>query len=164
MHSLGRTLANPAALSRSCKFKDLVAARTLATSSKSMAAETQAQERQEAKAKKMKKAVKSKSFVQNIFRGIVEPEQAFPYPNTLDEDQRETLEMLVPITEKFFMEQNDPDKNDASSDVPEHTVQVSTESDVFFIKGSWRPNNLHWLSKALIYYYACFIYIIAGTA
>ncbi len=60
----------------------------------------------------------------------VEPEQAFPYPNTLDEDQRETLEMLVPITEKFFMEQNDPDKNDASSDVPEHTVQVSIESDI----------------------------------
>lgn len=131
MHSLGRTLANPAALSRSCKFKELVAARTLATSSKSMAAETQAQERQEAKAKKMKKAVKSKSFVQNIFRGIVEPEQAFPYPNTLDEDQRETLEMLVPITEKFFVEQNDPDKNDASSDVPEHTVQGLRELGAF---------------------------------
>merc|ERR1719411_450629 len=49
--------------------------------------------------------------------------QAFPYPNTLDQDQRDTLEMLVPITEKFFMEQNDPLKNDADAKVPEHTVQ-----------------------------------------
>jgi hypothetical protein len=30
-----------------------------------------------------KKVVHSKSFVQNIFRGIVEPAQAFPYPKVI---------------------------------------------------------------------------------
>merc|ERR1719411_2444117 len=57
--------------------------------------------------------------------------QAFPYPNTLDQDQRDTLEMLVPITEKFFMEQNDPLKNDADAKVPEHTVQGLRELGAF---------------------------------
>merc|ERR1719411_564124 len=57
--------------------------------------------------------------------------QAFPYPNTLDQDQRDTLEMLVPITEKFFMEQNDPLKNDADAKVPEKTVQGLREWGAF---------------------------------
>merc|ERR1719511_633166 len=78
-----------------------------------------------------KKAVNSQSFVQNVFRGMVEPEQAFPYPNSLDQDQRDTLEMLVPITEKFFMEQNDRLKNDADAKVPEHTVQGLRELGAF---------------------------------
>lgn len=30
-----------------------------------------------------KKVVHSKSFVQNIFRGIIEPEQAYPYPKVI---------------------------------------------------------------------------------
>ena len=43
--------------------------------------ETAASNKSKAKAKKaVKPAVQSKSFVQNIFRGIVEPEQAFPFP------------------------------------------------------------------------------------
>merc|ERR1719251_242176 len=78
-----------------------------------------------------KKAVHSKSFVQNIFRGIVEPEQAFSYPNPLDEEQRENLQMLVPIAEKFFMEQNDPLKIDADAKVREHTVQALKELGAF---------------------------------
>ena len=124
MHTLGRTVNVARKLPN---LKELPVARCLVTGTKNNAAsaEEQQAERQEAKARKMKKAVHSKSFVQNIFRGIVEPEQAFPYPNTLNEDQRETLEMLVPITEKFFSEQNDPLKNDADAKVPEHTVQVS---------------------------------------
>ena len=32
-----------------------------------------------------KKATQSKSFVQNMFRGIIHTEQAFPYPRVLDE-------------------------------------------------------------------------------
>ena len=52
-------------------------------------------ERQKKKEKAMqKKAVKSNSFVQNIFRGIVETEQVFPYPTALDEEQAENLQML----------------------------------------------------------------------
>jgi hypothetical protein len=30
-----------------------------------------------------KKAVHSKSFAQNMFRGILEPEQVFPYPKVI---------------------------------------------------------------------------------
>ena len=128
MHALGRTLSERTFVTvKSSNLQKLVASRTVTSTTKNNAASAQQtqDERQEAKAKKMKKAVHSKSFVQNIFRGIVEPDQAFPYPNTLDQDQRDTLEMLVPITEKFFMEQNDPLKNDADAKVPEHTVQVS---------------------------------------
>jgi len=50
-------------------------------------------ERQKKKEKAMqKKAVHSKSFAQNIFRGMVESEQVFPYPIALDEEQKENLD------------------------------------------------------------------------
>merc|ERR1712223_1156175 len=126
------TKAAPA-VSKISNLGEIKAVRCVATTTKNNAASAQEKqdERQEAKAKKMKKAVHSKSYVQNIFRGIVEPEQAFPYPNTLDQDQRDTLEMLVPITEKFFMEQNDPLKNDADAKVPENTVQGLRELGAF---------------------------------
>ena len=127
MHAISRNITKAApVVSKISNLSEIKAVRCVATTTKNTAASAQEKqdERQEAKAKKMKKAVHSKSYVQNIFRGIVEPEQAFPYPNTLDQDQRDTLEMLVPITEKFFMEQNDPLKNDADAKVPEHTVQV----------------------------------------
>merc|ERR1712223_1628941 len=126
------TKAAPA-VSKISNLGEIKAVRCVATTTKNTAASAQEKqdERQEAKAKKMKKAVHSKSYVQNIFRGIVEPEQAFPYPNTLDQDQRDTLEMLVPITEKFFGEQNDPLKNDTDAKVPEQTVQGMRELGAF---------------------------------
>ena len=71
-----------------------------------------------------KKAVESSSFVQNIFRGIVEPEQGFPYPEVLTEDQMETLQVLVPTAEKFFNEENDSMQNDLDEQVPEKVIQV----------------------------------------
>merc|ERR1719384_2461781 len=79
----------------------------------------------------MKKAVHSKSFVQNIFRGIVEPEQAFPYPNSLDQDQRDTLEMLVEPTEQFMTEVNDAAWNDTNEKVHPDTVQGLRELGAF---------------------------------
>ena len=78
-----------------------------------------------------KPAVHSKSFVQNMFRGMIEHEQAFPYPNVLTGEQRETLEMLVPPTEKFMTEVNDPLKNDALETVPEDVVQSMRELGAF---------------------------------
>jgi very long chain acyl-CoA dehydrogenase len=89
-------------------------------------------ERQKKKEKAMqKKAVKSNSFVQNIFRGIVETEQVFPYPTALDEEQAENLQMLVPIAERVMQEQNDPLLNDAQESVPEETVQALRELGAF---------------------------------
>merc|ERR1719222_436636 len=78
-----------------------------------------------------KKAVNSNSFVQNIFRGMVESEQVFPYPIALDEEQRENLEMLVPIAERVMTEQNDPLLNDQLETVPEDTINALRELGAF---------------------------------
>merc|ERR1719200_29941 len=78
-----------------------------------------------------KKAVTSNSFVQNVFRGMIEPTQVFPFPVALDEEQRENLEMLVPIAERVMEEQNDPLLNDQLESVPEDTVQALKELGAF---------------------------------
>lgn len=89
-------------------------------------------QRQKNKEKAMaKKAVESNSFVQNIFRGMIEPTQVFPYPIALDEEQRENLEMLVPIAERVMEEQNDPLLNDQLESVPEATVNALKELGAF---------------------------------
>jgi len=89
-------------------------------------------ERQKNKEAAMKKkAVNSKSFAQNLFRGLVEPEQVFPYPQVLNEDQLDTLSMLVPIAERVMGEQNDPLKNDELEKVPEETIQQLRELGAF---------------------------------
>merc|ERR1719334_563920 len=78
-----------------------------------------------------KKAVTSNSFVQNVFRGLIEPTQVFPFPVALDEEQRENLEMLVPIAERVMTEQNDPLLNDQLETVPEDTVNALRELGAF---------------------------------
>ena len=35
--------------------------------------------------------------------GLIEPEQVFPYPNVLDEEQAENLQMMVPMAERVRM-------------------------------------------------------------
>lgn len=60
------------------------------------------------KPKKEKKLVESKSFAMNLFRGRAAVEQAFPYPLNLDEDRRETLQMILGPTQKFLEEVNNP--------------------------------------------------------
>jgi len=86
---------------------------------------------EKAKRKEHKKAVHSKSFVQNTFRGLVEPEQVFPYPYVLDEEQRENLEMMVPMAERVMGEINDPLLNDKLAAVPEDTTQQLRELGAF---------------------------------
>jgi len=81
--------------------------------------------------KPRKKAVHSKSFVQNIYRGVIEPEQMFPYPEVLDEEQMETLNMLVPATSRFFEENIDPLKFDADEKVPDDVVEGMKELGAF---------------------------------
>merc|ERR1719239_1006 len=78
-----------------------------------------------------KKAVNSNSFVQNVFRGMIEPTQCFPFPVALDEEQRENLEMLVPIAERVMSEQNDPLLNDQLETVPEDTVNALRDLGAF---------------------------------
>merc|ERR1719282_2174571 len=72
-----------------------------------------------------KKAVTSNSFVKNVFRGMIEPTQMFPFPVALDEEQRENLEMLVPIAESVM------EVNDQLESVPEDTVNALRELGAF---------------------------------
>jgi len=46
----------------------------------------------------------------NLFRGRAVVEQVFPYPLNLNEERRETLQMVLGPTEKFLTEVNDPFK------------------------------------------------------
>ncbi|CAG7838395.1 unnamed protein product [Allacma fusca] len=77
------------------------------------------------------RAAESQSFAVNMFRGKVKPDQVFPYPDVLTADQRETLEMIVPATEKFFEESNDPAKNDTEEKIPDDTLQGLKELGAF---------------------------------
>ena len=77
------------------------------------------------------KSSESKSFALNMFRGAINAEQVFPYPDVLTPEQRETLEMLVPATTKFFEECNDPARNDAEERIPEETMQGLREMGAF---------------------------------
>lgn len=66
-----------------------------------------------------------------MFRGVVEPTQAFPYPNVLNAEQKETLEMLIPPLERVMTEVNDPLLNDAQEAVPEDVIQVMRDMGLF---------------------------------
>jgi hypothetical protein len=44
----------------------------------------------------------SQSFTMNLFRGVVETTQVFPFPQVLNEEQTDNLKMLVDPTAKFF--------------------------------------------------------------
>ncbi|XP_068245843.1 LOW QUALITY PROTEIN: very long-chain specific acyl-CoA dehydrogenase, mitochondrial-like [Palaemon carinicauda] len=65
----------------------------------------------------------NKSFVMNLFKGATMVDQVIPYPYVLDEEQRETLEMLVDPTEKFFNECNDAALNDSLEKVADDTME-----------------------------------------
>ena len=86
---------------------------------------TQAQAQPSNTAVERSKASKtSNSFVQNIFRGVVDTTQVLPYPDVLSEEQRDTLNLLIPLAERVLAEQNDPLKNDALEYVPESTLNA----------------------------------------
>ena len=54
----------------------------------------------------------STSFVMNLFRGQFASSEIFPYPNVLNEEQRDNVRMLIDPIWKFFEEKNDAAKND----------------------------------------------------
>ncbi|XP_018571262.1 very long-chain specific acyl-CoA dehydrogenase, mitochondrial [Anoplophora glabripennis] len=74
------------------------------------------------------------SFVMNVFRGQIEAKQVFPFPNVLNEEQRETLQMLVDPVQKFFEEINDPAKNDAEEKVEEKSLNALWELGAFALQ------------------------------
>ncbi len=64
-----------------------------------------------------RKAKTSNSFVMNLFRGQFYPHEVFPYPNVLNEEQKDNVKMLLDPISKFFEEKNNPDKNDQAEKV-----------------------------------------------
>lgn len=86
----------------------------------------------ESRSDRMKKKVpESKSYAVNMFKGVVVPDQTFPFPDVLNSEQRETLEMLVPATLKFFQEFNDAAKNDTEEKVDDKTMEGLKEMGAF---------------------------------
>ncbi|KAL4220387.1 hypothetical protein ACF0H5_020790 [Mactra antiquata] len=65
----------------------------------------------------------SKSFGLNLFRGQAHGEQVFPFPEVLNEEQRDNLQMFADQTAKFFEEQNDALKNDLLETVEPETME-----------------------------------------
>ncbi|KAF7278814.1 hypothetical protein GWI33_007929 [Rhynchophorus ferrugineus] len=74
------------------------------------------------------------SFVMNLFRGQIEARQVFPYPNVLNEEQRDTLQMLIDPCEKFFSEVNNPSKNDTIEKVDEPSLNGLWELGAFSLQ------------------------------
>lgn len=65
----------------------------------------------------------SSSFMMNIFRGQIKPDEVFPFKNVLTEDQKMTLHSIVPATEDFLKEHNDAAKNDQNEVVDPKTME-----------------------------------------
>ncbi|UJR36023.1 hypothetical protein I4U23_028762 [Adineta vaga] len=87
------------------------------------------------------KAVKSKkelqtstSFVMNLFRGQFYPNEIFPYPNVLNEEQRENVKMFIDPLWKFFEEKNDAAKNDEQGKIPDDVMNGLKEQGAFGIQ------------------------------
>ena len=117
--------------------RPVVAVRCLGTAKPDVALE-----RKKKKERSMqKKAVESTSFVQNMFRGLIETERTFPYPKVLNEEQAENLGMLVEPTEKFMTEVNDSAWNDANERVHPDTVQGLKELGAFGLQVGWQQEE-----------------------
>ncbi|KRZ91052.1 Very long-chain specific acyl-CoA dehydrogenase, mitochondrial, partial [Trichinella sp. T8] len=78
-----------------------------------------------------KKATISKSFAMNIFRGQIQVEQVFPFPQVLNDESRATLDLLVEPTEKFFRDVNDADRNDTLATIEQSQFDQLRELGAF---------------------------------
>lgn len=94
-------------------------------------------EKQDAAPVSKEKAVKpvrvSNSFVMNLFRGQFHPNELFPYPNILTEEQKENTKMLIDPIWKFFEEKNDAAKNDNMEKVRQFIIILFIFSYEIFI-------------------------------
>ncbi|KAF5290049.1 hypothetical protein FQA39_LY14830 [Lamprigera yunnana] len=63
------------------------------------------------------------SFTLNLFRGQIEAREVFPFPAPLDDEQKDTVRMLLDPIAKFFRDVNDATKNDDSCKIDDNTIQ-----------------------------------------
>ncbi|XP_017892033.1 very long-chain specific acyl-CoA dehydrogenase, mitochondrial [Ceratina calcarata] len=85
----------------------------------------------EEKLKKNAAPKETQSFVMNLFRGHLQTNQVFPFPKTLNEEQVDTLKLLIDPMDKFFEEINDAMKNDENASIDEKTMQAMWDLGVF---------------------------------
>ncbi|XP_012539464.1 very long-chain specific acyl-CoA dehydrogenase, mitochondrial [Monomorium pharaonis] len=64
----------------------------------------------------------NQSFTMNIFRGQLQLNQVCPFPEPMNQEQTETIKMLVDPIEKFYEEINDAAKNDQNASIDEKTL------------------------------------------
>ncbi|XP_072114640.1 very long-chain specific acyl-CoA dehydrogenase, mitochondrial isoform X5 [Mobula birostris] len=76
-------------------------------------------------------AMESKSFAVNMFRGLIQTEQVFPFPSVLNDEQAQFLQELTGPVSKFFEEVNNPAINDSLEMVEESTMQGLKEMGAF---------------------------------
>ncbi|GMS85400.1 hypothetical protein PENTCL1PPCAC_7575, partial [Pristionchus entomophagus] len=76
-------------------------------------------------------AQESDSFCMNLFRGKAKVDQVFPYPLNLDEERKETLQMILDPTAKFLNEVNDVVKNDENAETPMAVLKQFAELGAF---------------------------------
>ncbi|GMR37631.1 hypothetical protein PMAYCL1PPCAC_07826, partial [Pristionchus mayeri] len=77
------------------------------------------------------KAQDSDSFCMNLFRGKTKVDQVFPFPLNLDEERKETLQMILDPTSKFLNEVNDVVKNDENAETPMEVLKQFAELGAF---------------------------------
>lgn len=105
-------------------------------------AQAQAKVSTEKAKKPSEKAVESTSFAMNLFRGQMKLDEIFPYPSSLNEEQRDNLQSLVDPTAKFFEEKNDSLKNDKIETVPDDIMQGLKELGAFGLQTPVEHNGL----------------------
>ncbi|XP_051900679.1 very long-chain specific acyl-CoA dehydrogenase, mitochondrial [Pristis pectinata] len=76
-------------------------------------------------------AMESKSFAVNMFRGLIQTEQVFPFPSVLNDEQAQFLQELMGPVSRFFEEVNDPVANDSLEMVEDSTMQGLKELGAF---------------------------------
>jgi very long chain acyl-CoA dehydrogenase len=88
------------------------------------------------------KAVESTSFLMNLFRGKIKSEEVFPYPSSLNEEQKETLQALIDPMTKFMEEKNDALHNDKIEKVPDDIMQGLKDLGAFGLMVPQEYNGL----------------------
>ncbi|KAL6420265.1 hypothetical protein ACFW04_014866 [Cataglyphis niger] len=88
----------------------------------------------EEKAQENASTKESQSFTMNLFRGQLQLNQVFPYPEPMNEEQIDTIKMLIDPVEKFYEEINDPVKNDETASVDEKTAAALWELGAFSLQ------------------------------
>uniref|UniRef100_A0A914HE95 Very long-chain specific acyl-CoA dehydrogenase, mitochondrial n=1 Tax=Globodera rostochiensis TaxID=31243 RepID=A0A914HE95_GLORO len=92
-----------------------------------------------------KDAKPTESFCMNLFLGRAQLRQVFPYPLKLDDEQRETLQMVVTPSSKFLEEVNDPNRNDEQAQIPADVLAKFAELGAFgaLVPEKWQGAGLN---------------------